>query len=240
MVDRDALRAEALRIHLRYSVEVIEALGFCPWAHAARVAGRVRTIVVFGNPQDTAGTFHGEILGEIDAIEGDEAVEVGLLVFPELTLSRLAFQHLAARVRTDYAERRARTRQSFALADFHPDAEPDLAAPERLVPFIRKCPDPTFLLIRHAALDGKRLGPAGSRFVDTSMLSALELGAKLDHTEPLHARLARANLQEVQRLGVARVQVLLAEISRDRDESYTRLGVPLPPWSAQRQAMTEM
>jgi hypothetical protein len=231
MVDRDALRAEALRIHLRYSVEVIEALGFCPWAHAARIAGRVRTIIVFGNPQNTAETFHDQILREIDAIEDDENVEVGLLVFPELMLSRLAFQHLAARVRADYSQRRARTQQSFALADFHPDAEPDLAAPERLVPFIRKSPDPTFQLIRHAALDATRLGSAGSRFVDTSMLGALELGAKLDQTEPLHARLARANLLEVQRLGVARVQALLAEISRDRDESYTRLGVPLPPWT---------
>jgi hypothetical protein len=240
MVDRDALRAEALRIHLRYSVEVIEALGFCPWAHAARLAGRVRTIIVFGNPQDMPPTFHGQILREIDAIEGDENVEVGLLVFPELTLTRLAFQHLAARVRADYASRRARSPQSFALADFHPDAEPDLAAPERLVPFIRKSPDPTFQLIRHASLDATRLGSSGSRFVDTSMLSTLEIAAKLEHTEPLHARLARANLQAVQRLGVAQVQALLAEISRDRDESYTRLGVPLPPWSAQRQAMTEM
>lgn len=240
MIDRDALRAEALRIHLRYSIEVIEALGFCPWAHAARVAGRVRTIVVFGNPQDTAGTFHEQILREIDAIEDDENVDVGLLVFPELTLSRLAFQHLAARVRADYAERRSRTQQSFAIADFHPDVEPDLAAPERLVPFIRKSPDPTFQLIRHAALDATRLGSPGSRFVDTSMLSALELGAKLDHTEPLHARLARANLLAVQCLGVAQVQALLAEISRDRDESYTRLGVPRPPWSAQRQTMAEM
>lgn len=240
MVDRDALRAEALRIHLRYSVEVIEALGFCPWAHAARVAGRVRTIVVFGNPNDTPETFHGQILREIEAIEDDQSIEVGLLVFPELILSRLAFQHLAARVRADYAAARARSQQSFALADFHPDAEPDLAAPERLVPFIRKSPDPTFQLIRHAALDATRLGSTGSRFVDTSMLSALEIGAKLEHIEPLHARLARANLQAVQQLGVAQVQALLAEISRDRDESYTRLGVPLPPWSARWQRMTEM
>src|SRR4051812_33073978 len=100
MVDRDALRAEALRIHLRYSVEVIEALGFCPWAQAARIAGRVRTIVAFGNPNDTAVTFHAQILQEIDALEADENVDVGLLVFPELTSSRIAFQHLAARVRT--------------------------------------------------------------------------------------------------------------------------------------------
>ena len=44
----------------------------------------------------------------------------------------------------------------------------------------------------------------GTRFIDTSVLGALELGATLAHAEPLHARLARANLLAVQRLGVER------------------------------------
>jgi hypothetical protein len=241
MIDREALRAEALRIHLRYSIEVVEAFGFCPWAEAARMQGRVRTTIVFGNASDTAETFQAAILEEVDALESIEHLDVGLIVFPELTLSRLEFQHLAAHVRARYAQARARGDTSFALADFHPDAQPDLTTPERLVPFIRASPDPTFQLIRHCALDATRLGSPGTRFVDPDLLSGLELGSTpAAHIEPVHARLARANLHAVERSGVERVRALLAEIVRDRDESYARLGVPLPPWSSPRHAAAEM
>jgi hypothetical protein len=240
MIDRDALRTEALRIHHRYAVEVVEALGFCPWARAAREAGRVRTLVVFGNDADTGETLQNEILRRIIALESAQELDVGLIVFPECFASRVAFQHLAARVRARYAQLRVRSAASFALADFHPDAQPDLAAPERLVAFIRKSPDPTFQLIRHAALDATRLGAPGTRFVDTSTLGTFELARAPAQVEPVHARLARANLETVARIGVERVQALLAEISSDRDDSYSRVGAPLPPWSTRRRALTEM
>ena len=229
MLDRDALRAEALRIHHRYVVEVVEALGFCPWAASARAAGRVRSVVVFGDALGERHALRRDILREIEALEHDERVDVGLLVFPEVAAGRIEFQHLAAEVRTQFAARPERDPRHFALADFHPDAAADLGAPERLVPFIRRSPDPTFQLIRYAALDATRAGAPGTRFVDMESLD--RLGApQAAPVQPTHERIARANLRTVRQLGVERGEALILDILRDRDRSYGRLGVPLPPW----------
>ena len=165
-------------------------------------------------------------------LEADTDADIGLLVFPELTLGRLEFQHFGARVRAEYEPPGTRRAHGFALADFHPDAHPDLEAAERLVPFIRRSPDPTLQLIRYAALEAARLGSPGSRFFDVSTLSAFELGSLPTRIEPVHERLARANLQTVQRVGVARVCHVLDDIVRDRDESYAQLGLAPPPWRA--------
>ncbi|HMI94834.1 MAG TPA: DUF1415 family protein, partial [Polyangiales bacterium] len=119
-LDRDALREEALRIHARYSLEVVEGLGFCPWARAAREQGRVCTRVLLEGESTTAA-----VVDQVAVLERDASCEIGLLVFPQLTLARVAFQHFAAAVRTDYEPRAGSS--PFAIADFHPDAAPNLA-----------------------------------------------------------------------------------------------------------------
>src|SRR5262249_48601810 len=125
---REALRREALRVHARYASEVIEALNFCPFSAPARAAGRVHTRVLFGHEPSIDETLH-----EMDSLEHDESAEIGLLVYPELQLTRLAFQHFAASVRERDEARHGRGATAFAVADFHPDAEPDMEAPEKLV-----------------------------------------------------------------------------------------------------------
>lgn len=223
MVDGNALLAEALRVHQRYAQEVVEALGFCPWAAAARADGRVQTRVVLGRDLDLERTLH-----EVECLTKDETADIGLLVFPEAIAGRLEFQHWSARIREQSDQRAGRGRAAFAIADFHPDAEADLTAAERLVAFIRRSPDPTLQLIRRSVLDAVRRGqPAGTRFVDPALLCEADLA---NRPEPIHQRVARANLQTVQRLGVARVAAVLDDILRDRDVSYARLGVPPPPW----------
>jgi hypothetical protein len=225
MVDREALRAEVLRVHLRYAREVVEALGFCPWAAGARAEGRVQTRVVFGRDPDLAQTLH-----EVESLEYEESADIGLIVFPELTADRVAFQHFGARVREQNEQRTGRGRAPFAIADFHPDAEPDLASAERLVAFIRRSPDPTLQLLRRSTLDAVRRGEQpGTRFVDPAQLAEVDLARH--RPEPIHQRLARANLQTVQQLGIDRVAALLDDIQRDRDRSYARLGAAPPPWS---------
>jgi hypothetical protein len=224
MVDREALRAEALRVHLRYAQELVEAFGFCPWAAAARAAGQVQTRIVFGRDADLEQTLH-----EVESLEYDESAEIGLIVFPELNAARLAFQHFSARVRALNEQRKGRGRTVFVIADFHPDAEPDLGSDERLVAFIRRSPDPTLQLLRQSTLEAVRRGEQpGTRFVDPALLDGAEFARA--QREPLHQRLARANLQTVQRLGIASVAAVLEDILRDRDDSYARLGVQLPPW----------
>ena len=227
MVDRDALRAEALRIHARYVTEVVEALGFCPWAKDARQAGRVRCEVVFGSAGDAAMLEGVETA--IAELEADAQIEIGLLVMPELSLGRLELQHFAAKVRERY--RPAAPAQAFAIADFHPDAAPRLGSPAQLVPFIRKSPDPSLQLVRHSAIEAVRLGGTpGTRFVDAAALADGGLEALGIDAPSLSERVARANLRTVQELGVEHVEALFADLEADRDQSYARLGLPLPAW----------
>jgi len=227
MVDPNALRAEALRIHGRYVREVVEALSLCPWAAGAREQGRVRTEVVFGREGDDAMLGRvGELLG---ALEADAGVEIGLLVMPELELGRIAWQHFAARVRERY--RPETSLRAFAIADFHPHAAPRLDSPEQLVAFIRSSPDPSLQLVRRSAIEAVRLGSEpGTRFVDAAALAQGGLAALSASPPSLSERVARANLRTVQELGVAQVQALLEDIAADRDRSYARLGLPPPPW----------
>ena len=229
MLDRDALRREVMRIHQRYAREVVETFGFCPWAIGARERGRVQTRVLFGAVPDLEQTLH-----EVESLEFDESADIGLLVFPELTSSRLSFQHFAASVRERHEERAGRGQACFAIADFHPDAAPDLASAERLVAYIRRSPDPLLQLLRHSALDAVRRGEQpGTRFVDPALLLT-ETERMLARPAPLHERVARANFETMQRVGLARVAAVLDDILGDRDQSYARQGLAPPPWSARR------
>ncbi len=226
---REALRREAVRVHARYAGEVIEALNFCPFAAAARAAGRVQTRVLFGPEPSLDETLH-----EMDSLEHDESAEIGFLVYPELELTRVGFQHFAARVRERDEARRGRGATPFAVADFHPDAEPDMAAPEKLVAFIRRSPDPLLQLLRRTALASVRGPDQGTRFVDPAQLLDPDFAPAA--AEPLHERIARANHRTVQRLGIAHVRAALDDILADRDRSYARLGLEPPPFRKARAA----
>lgn len=226
MVEREVLRAEALRIHTRYVVEVVEGLGFCPWAKPAREQGRVLTRVRLADESALES-----VVEQVSQLEQDSACEIGLLVFPELTVGRIEFQHFAAAVRAGYDPRAGG--EPFALADFHPDATPRLDSPAELVPFIRRSPDPTLQLVRRSALAAVRRGDGpGTRFVDVSTLS-FGPEALAPQPAPLHERVAAANLRQVETLGVEQVLALMTDIERDRDQSYARLGLAAPPWRRQ-------
>ena len=225
VLDREGLRAEALRIHARYAVEVVEGLGFCPWARAAREQGRVCTRVLL-----ESDTTPAAVIDQVTALERDASCEIGLLVFPELTLGRIPFQHFAAAVRAGYEPRAGAA--AFAIADFHPDAAPNLASAAELVAFIRRSPDPTLQLVRRSTLAAVRLGDGpGTRFVDLSAWAPSSI-PPAPEPAPLHERVAGANLRQVQSLGVEHVLALFTAIERDRDASYARHGLPLPPWRA--------
>jgi hypothetical protein len=228
MTRDDELKHEAERIYLRYARELVEGLGFCPWAAQARAQGRVRVQVITGRALEPTAA-----LPALAAFCDDDSVDIGLLVFPELPLDRKAFGRFTAALREADSARLGRGNTIFALADFHPSAEPDTDSPERLIPFIRRSPDPTIQCVRHSALDAVRLGDGqGTRFVDGDSIDLSALSHLATQVEPLNHRVARANLKTVQREGIERIEAMLADIGRDRDTSYGRLGVPPAPWSA--------
>lgn len=205
-----------MRVYERYQREVVEALGLCPWAERARRDGRVRHGVVLEaapGTDDTAAAVRR--MGE------DATVDIALLIFPNVELDRPAFERFVGAVRAADA---AVGPVVMALAAFHPDAPADITDPARLVPFLRRTPDPTIQLVRRSVLDRVRGSRAhGTGFVDPAQIDLADL---LEHPTDaaLHERVAQANLDRIRALGVARVRATLDDIRRDRNESYARIA----------------
>jgi hypothetical protein len=217
--NEQAWQREALRLYQRYEIEIVEACGLCPWAERARLEGRVLPRVVLAQGEE-AVTASVSVMEEI---ERDRQIEVALLVYPRCTLDRVEFQAFMARVREADAARHELGTIPFVMAAFHPDAPPDLSHPERLIPFLRRTPDPTIQLLRTNVLDRVR-GPSsqGTQFIDVEQL---DFSAKPEGevVAPLRERIARANLTTVQRLGVPEMDRRLRDIQRDREATYRAL-----------------
>jgi hypothetical protein len=214
---REEWQAEAVRLHLRYSVEIVEHYGLCPWAQRARQTGRTAVEVLLP-PSD------GTPAAAIEALErwaGDERIEVGFLLLPRVALSRVDFDAFVARVQEEASARHPIGQAPFALAAFHPDVSPDLGNAERLVPFLRRTPDPCIQAVRMSVLERVRSGtPQGTQFVDLDAI--LEFVSRKEEL-PLRERIARANLATVRQAGLVEVEARMQEILRDRDGTYRAL-----------------
>jgi hypothetical protein len=212
------LAIETLRLNRRYVTEIVEAFGLCPWAERARREGRV-TEVVF---EQTQPELFGPPLDAMRELEGRLGIEVALFIFPKIDLNRLDFEHFARRLRALDAERHEPGQIPFAIAAFHPDAEAVLASPDRLVPFLRRTPDPTLQLVRESALSRVRGELHGTSFFGPDLLRRSTAGAVLG--TDVRERIARTNHQTVSRLGVEALDVVFRDILRDRDETRSRLA----------------
>lgn len=212
---QEAYEDEARRLYLRYAIEFVEGLNLCPWATSARVAGKTRVEILTKNdpsPEDALAPAH--------SISCDETIEVGLLVFPRLSLDRLGFERFVARVRELDAERYGIEGPRMAMAAFHPEAEARFGNPYQLVPFIRRTPDPTIQLVRRSVLESIRQNHVeGTAWVDLSKVSVEEL-LKKKTKPPLHERIAENNFEKLSEYGIDHAKAVLDEIRRDRDETY--------------------
>ena len=213
-----ALRNEALRVYRRYMLEVVEGFTLCPWAAAARRDGHVVEHVILaenqGDPQQS--------LTLLKSLEAHLQTDIALFIYPDLELDRLGFEGFVRTLREQDAARYEVGEIPFAMAAFHPDARADLKEPERLIPFLRRTPDPTIQVVRRAALDRVRgNSQEGTSFFDLADLGTLPLPQK----EPLslRQRIAQANLDTTLEVGVQTLETLFQDIRRDRDESYARL-----------------
>lgn len=222
-----ALIREAVRVYRRYAVEIVEKLSFCPYAERTRVEGHTQEIVITDEiPTD------GVVLAAIDRVASDAKIEIGLVLFPRLAISRAKLGRWVEHLRKAHAKDRPAI---LAIEGFHPDAEPDTASAERLTPFVRRTPDPTLQLTRLSALDHVRRGtPQGTAFLDPSTMDLaqfLEQPAKA----PLHERIADLNLETVKRMGPDAIAAKMDDIVRDRDAAYARID---PTITARRPAQS--
>jgi hypothetical protein len=107
-----------------------------------------------------------------------------------VTCTTGAWERFAERVRRTHAD------APFLAAAFHPGyrAPDGVLDAARLVPFIRRTPDPTLQLVRASLVDRLR--------------------------GEVSAEVGRANLAIVTARGLASLDALLVDICRDRDASY--------------------
>jgi hypothetical protein len=97
----------------------------------------------------------------------------------------------------------------------------DLDEPERLIPFLRRTPDPCIQLVRMTTLKRVRSGtPEGTQFVD---IASFEAGLSTDAAPSLRERIARANHDTLKRMGVEEFSARIGDILHDRDMAYASL-----------------
>ena len=189
----DRLVAEALRVNARYVEEVVIGWGLCPWAARAWTEGQVTQRVFLDAEPDVAAV--AAVTAFVDELQARPDAAIGLAIFPRVACTIGAWDKFAEQVR------RARG-GGFLAAAFHPDYDapaPDGGALDaaRLVPLLRRTPDPTLQLVRASLLDGLR--------------------------GQVSADVARDNRATVTARGPDVLAALLDDIRRDRDASYARL-----------------
>jgi hypothetical protein len=222
--DFQRLEREVQRVHTRYQIEVVEAFGLCPWAKEARKSGRVHMHVTF-----TTVASPEAALALIDTCMQAPQVEVSMLIWPLLPVSRRQFAHFVAAVRAADEARSERGQQRFALADFHPNAPADLTDPAKLVPFLRRAPDPLIQIVRTDVLARVRGDePHGTSYVDPERIAQLTLGELAPPAASVAARVAQQNLRTAQRVGFETLTRVFDTIQADRAESYAACGVDAP------------
>ena len=215
----DDLQHQALRINQRYLTEVVEALGLCPWASSVRDGEGLRRVVIVGSEDSEA--LRAKTAAVIEDIANEDGVDIGLLIFPELKIENTDFRRLVSAMESVHSSEHPRDAIPLAMANFHPEAAADTSDPARLVPFIRRSPDPTIQLVRRAAMDRVRGNQnEGSVFVDNlaSFMPLMGNRPKVSVADGI----AKANLRTVNRVGVEEIEGILADIQRDRTSAYAK------------------
>ncbi|HYP88790.1 MAG TPA: DUF1415 family protein [Polyangiaceae bacterium] len=214
------LTAATLRVYERYAVEVVERLGFCPWARGARESRQVRLHVISSTDRDDFDESLG-LLSEL--CRTPSASDIALLIYPVLDLDRLGFEDYARRLRA-VAEQASPPLDAYAMAAFHPAATADLSHPDRLVPYVRRSPDPMLQLLRNSALSGIKGLSQGTEFLDISELSADALRALREPPpKALRDRIAEQNLSTVRDVGQSAIDAVLADIASEREAAHEQL-----------------
>jgi hypothetical protein len=202
--------AEVRRILERYLVEVVERHALCPWARAARERGELAVGIVWGEPALDAW------VAEAARLLAAPGTRVAMVVGPEAALTRPALAALRDQV--------AARLPAAGVAEFHPDAALDLETPARLVPFLRRSPDPMLQLVPLALIDDARAARAGGAAPPDLARQAAMLGGRAAPVRELTDEIAAANHATVAAAHAA-IRAVLDDIAADRRAAYARAGI---------------
>lgn len=207
MVAVDERAREVRRLLDRYLVEIVEAFELCPWAKPARTGGELAVEILWGTPTGDAW------LAAATRAFADPAVKIAMLVAPQLAIARTDFHAVR-----DALAKRAGT---LGIAEFHPDAPYDAKSPARLVPFLRRSPDPLLQCVPLALLDQVR-GPSLDVTRSEQIAMLVKAGGVHAVKPPIADRIAATNHARVDE---HTFEATLARILADRRDSYARVGI---------------
>lgn len=218
-------------MHDRYLHEVVEALNLCPFSRKSREAGRVeRPIFRPASPDGPASAACDLLEATIDT---NPEVEIILLTAPVRLghpwRTPATFDGFLTELRAAFDARP--NLPAFYMVTFHPmlkDPSSTPARPHQLVSWIRRTPDPVIQCVRAETLDAVRRQAQAvhdARIRAQALAHSPEMAALLDRcvtTDPeISSDIAEANFDAVGRGdGLARLDALIAEIHRERDERY--------------------
>lgn len=202
-----ARSVEVRRILDRYLVEVVEAYDLCPWARTSRLGDEVAIGILWGTPTIEAW------LGCAREALARDGTRVAMIVAPELAVDpaglRAVRDELTAKIATS------------GIAHFHPDAPLDLASPARLVPYVRRSPDPLLQLVPLSILHAVRTQPPTADLLQQAQLLG---GRAIPPRADVAERIAATNHATVTAQSAA-IAAVLDDIARDRAAAYARVGI---------------
>lgn len=199
--------AEVLRIFERYLVEVVERHELCPWARTTREHRELAVGILWATPSLDAWVAEAERLLAVPA------ARVAMVIAPELATSRGELGALRDRV--------AGRIPTAGVAEFHPAAALDLTTPARLVPFVRRSPDPLLQLVPLGLLHAVRAPSLAVGLVEqATMLGGHAASPRREVAE----RIAMANHATVTQAH-AEITAALDAIAEDRRAAYARVGI---------------
>jgi hypothetical protein len=202
---RERLAREAIRLHDRYQVELIERFALCPWARHAREANRTRTHVVLDAP-----CLPNELEPVLEGWDADDSVDVAFVIAPKFEDGPDAFARWAVSLAALVDDR-------FLSATFHPGVD-EVAGSVR---FFRQTPDPTAQLIRRSRLEEVRAQDP-PHYKDIFSLSIEDLHADRA-PKTVAASVIEHNQRVLDREGRDTLQAILDDIYADRDRTYAEL-----------------
>lgn len=233
MIDNTALETETRRLCQRYIDEVVLPFNLCPWAAPALQKSAVQMAVITDTFSGTASYAEAaeRVLSALNSIQNDE-IELVLVLLPRCRYSRLdmddVLREIRQRTRPVGTHERSRIEAeqgeaTFALAAFHPDAAPDTTTGERLIPYLRRTPDPMIQAVRSSTL--AKIDPdrgTGTAFFNIEEMSLDQLNRS--PKQPLRARVANANLETCLREGLSSLEARFNAILEDHAVTRARLS----------------
>lgn len=195
----------------RYLIEVVEAWGLCPWAFGARQKAELAVELHWG--PDCEPAVAAELARHALHQRGARVV---MLVFPELRGGGPIIEALRDELALLVPE--------AGVAAFGPHGGLDLSTPAKLVPLLRRSPDPMLQLVPFTILDELR---APLRPAELGQQARLLAGLVAPPPPSMIDNIARRNHAVVAPDGAARLLRALTELSSDRAASYAAAGIRL-------------